>query len=169
MHSMPLGKLTLGVGVLCLGAVLAGWQAFAQTSSSSGSNQNSKSETSGSAGLALERSVAIYNFKTTAESGPLRGEEIYYYKCWICHNQYTIKAGTGALPLKDLFKRGRLVSTGQPATDENVAKKIKNGSDHMPSYRYVLTDQDLKDLLSYLREKCCFEGQEPPRNPRYRY
>ena len=168
MNPKPAGRLMTGLsaGVIVLGGFLAGWQAFAQTSSSQGSGTG----TSGSSGLALERSVAIYNFKTTAESGPLRGEEIYYYKCWICHNQYTIKAGTGALPLKNLFKRGRIVSTGQPATNETVAEKIKNGSDRMPSYRYVLNDKDLEDLLSYLRdEKCCFEGQEPPRNPAYRY
>lgn len=154
--------LVLHVGVIALGGFLA----FGQSSSS----QGSQAGTSNASGPALERSVAIYNFKTTAESGPLRGEEIYYYKCWICHNQYTIKAGTGAIPLKGLFERGRLVSTGQPATNENVADKIKNGSDRMPSYRYVLSDKDLEDLLSYLRdEKCCFEGQEPPRNPAYRY
>ena len=168
MNSYPAGRLTtrLGVGMVALGGFLVGWQAFGQTSSSQGSGAG----TSSSSGLALDRSVAIFNFKTTAESGPLRGQEIYYYKCWICHNQYTIKAGTGALPLKDLFKRGRLVSTGQPATNETVAEKIKNGSDRMPSYRYVLTDKDMEDLLSYLQdEKCCFEGQEPPRNPAYRY
>ena len=152
----------LGAGVIALGGLLA----FGQSASSQGSGTG----TSSSSNLALERSVKIYNFKTTAESGPLRGEEIYYYKCWICHNQYTIKAGTGAIPLKDLFKRGRIVSTGKPATDENVAEKIKNGSDRMPSYRYVLSDKDLEDLISYLRDdKCCFEGDDPPRNPAYRY
>jgi mono/diheme cytochrome c family protein len=168
MNHKPPGGLTklLGVGVIVLGGLLGGWLAFGQSSPSRGSGTG----TSSNSGLALERSVAIYNFKSTAESGPLRGEEIYYYKCWICHNQYTIKAGTGALPLKDLFKLGRLVSTGQPATNETVAEKIKNGSDRMPSYQYVLSDKDLEDLLSYLRdEKCCFEGQEPPRNPAYRY
>jgi len=164
MNSNPTGRLRLGlgVGVIALGGLLA----FGQSASS----QGSAAGTSSSSNLSLERSVKIYNFKTTAESGPLRGEEIYYYKCWICHNQYTIKAGTGAIPLKDLFQRGRIVSTGQPATDETVAEKIKSGSDRMPSYRYVLTDKDLEDLISYLRdEQCCFEGQEPPRNPDYRY
>ena len=168
MNSRPTAGLTkrLGGGVLALAGLLAGWQALAQTSPS----QGARSGGSSSSGPVLERSVAIYNFKTTAEGGPLRGEEIYYYKCWICHNQYTIQAGTGAVPLKDLFKRGRLVTTGQPATDETVAEKIRSGSPRMPSYRYVLSDQDLKDLLSYLRdEKCCFEGDEPPRNPAYRY
>jgi mono/diheme cytochrome c family protein len=164
MNSNSLRRLALGlsVGVVAWGGLLA----FGQSASS----QDSEAKTSSSSGLDLERSVKIYNFKTTAESGPLRGEEIYYYKCWICHNQYTIKAGTGALPLKGLFQRGRIVSTGKPATNENVAEKIKNGSDRMPSYRYVLSDKDIEDLLSYLRdERCCFEGDEPPRNPAYRY
>ena len=154
------------LGIALVGGLLAGGQAFAQTPSPSRSAQ----ETSSNAGLASQRSVAIYNFKATAESGPLRGEEIYYFKCWICHNQYTIKAGTGAVPLKDLFKRERLVSTGQPVNDETVSEKIKNGSPRMPAYRHVLSDKDLQDLLSYLRDaKCCFEGDEPPRNPSYRY
>ena len=154
------------VGVVLAGGLLVGGRAFAQTPSP----PRSGPEASRSAGLASQRSVAIYNFKATAESGPLRGEEIYYFKCWICHNQYTIKAGTGAVPLKDLFKRERLVSTGQPVNNETVTEKIKNGSPRMPAYKYILGDKDIEDLLSYLRDaKCCFEGDEPPRNPSYRY
>ncbi len=161
-----MGMAGLGVGVILAGGFLVGGQVFGQSSFSQGSG----SETSDSAATTSRRSVAIYNFKTTAESGPERGEEIYYYKCWICHNQYTIKAGTGAVPLKDLFKRPRLVSTGQPVNDETVAEKIRNGSSQMPAYKYVLSDKDLEDLISYLRDdRCCFEGDEPPRNPLYRY
>jgi mono/diheme cytochrome c family protein len=132
--------------------------------------QGSAPQSSSGSDLSTRRSVAIYNFKTTAESGSARGEEIYYYKCWICHNQYTIKAGTGAVPLKGLFKRERLVSTGQSVSDQTVSEKIRNGSERMPAYRHVLTDKDVQDLLSYLRdERCCFEGDDPPRNPAYRY
>lgn len=168
MNSVPNGRLPfgLGVGVILWAGLFIGWQAFGQTAST----PRSDSEASDSAGPSLARSVAIYNFKTTAESGPLRGEEIYYFKCWICHNQYTIQAGTGAVPLKGLFERERLVTTGQPVNDQTVAEKIRNGSEQMPAYRYVLSDQDMQDLLSYLRdETCCFEGEEPPPNPLYRY
>ena len=42
----------------------------------------------------------------------------------------------------------------------------------MPAYQYTLAEQDLADLVSFLREgKCCwedFEEKEPPRNPRYK-
>jgi mono/diheme cytochrome c family protein len=151
------------IATICVGLWLA-QEARAQGTSSAGTTQ----PRSGAAALALQRSVAIYNFKTTAESGPQRGEEIYYFKCWICHNSYTVKAGTGAVPLKELFKRPRL-TTGQPVNDQTVAEKIRNGGPKMPAYRYVLSDADMADLLSYLRdERCCFED-EPPRNPWYRY
>ena len=110
-----------------------------------------------------QRSADIHGMKTSAASGPRRGEEVYYYKCWYCHNQY---AKTGP-PLKGLFTRA--LSSGQPVSDQTVAEKIRQGGQVMPSYRYVLTDADLADLLSYVKDPtCCFEGDEPPPNPRYR-
>ena len=120
-----------------------------------------------SAGLALQRSAAIYTFRTTADRGAQRGEEIYYFKCWYCHNTYTVKLGTGAVALKGLFTRDRLATTGQPVNDQTVAQKIRNGSRRMPAYRAALGDADMADLLAYLRsDSCCFEDN-PPRNPRY--
>ena len=111
-----------------------------------------------------QRSWEVYNAQTTAAAGWPRGEEIYYYKCWMCHNKY---AKTGP-SLHDLYQRSRLVS-GEPVNDQTVTEKIKNGAAGMPAYRHTLSDTDVEDLLSYLREKCCFEADEPPRNPRYRY
>ena len=117
----------------------------------------------------LQRSQALFNLKTAASIGPQRAEEIYYIKCWLCHNRRTIEAGTPAPPLQELYKRPRLVN-GKPVNDETVAEMIRNGSAKMPAYRYSLNDADMADLLSYLREgKCCFRAEEPPRNPWYRY
>jgi streptogramin lyase/mono/diheme cytochrome c family protein len=116
---------------------------------------------------ALQRSDAIYNFRTTADSGPSRGEEIYYFKCWYCHNSYTVALGTGAVSLKGLYSRGKLATTGEAVSDQTVAEKIRNGSRRMPAYRSALGDRDMADLLNYLRsERCCFEDDPPP-NPRY--
>ena len=162
-RKMMLACITAGVVVLAVQWL--GRSVIAQTAVS----QTPAATNSGSAALNLQRSVAIYNYKTTAESGWRRGEEIYYIKCWMCHNEYTIKAKTGAVHLKDLYKRPRLTS-GQPVNDQTVAEKIRNGGPAMPVYRHVLSDADMADLLSYLREgHCCFEGSEPPRNPAYRY
>ena len=116
----------------------------------------------------LQRSTRQYAFQLAARSGAPRGEEIYFFKCWMCHNQYTVKAGTPAPLLKDLYQRPRL-SDGRAVTDENVAAKIRNGGPGMPAYRHTLNDADIADLVSYVREgKCCFEGDEPPPNPWYR-
>ena len=111
-----------------------------------------------------QRSAEIFEMKTSAREGPQRGEEIYYYKCWYCHNKY---AKTGPA-LKDIFKRDKLRS-GQPVSDAAVIEKIRQGGQLMPAYRYTLRDADLADLVSYFKnDKCCFEGDEPPPNPRYR-
>jgi hypothetical protein len=69
-----------------------------------------------------------------SKSGWQRGQEIYYMKCWMCHNEYTIAADTAppAPSLRDLFKRP-LVG-GQPVNDQNVAAYIRRGSSRMPAY-----------------------------------
>lgn len=110
----------------------------------------------------------LYN-KLMGKSGWERGQHLYYYKCWICHNDNTIKMDPqGAAPtLKGLYLRPK--STGEPVTDEMVAAKIRNGGPGMPAYRYGLREEELKDLVTYLREKCCWDENNPPRNPRYRY
>lgn len=111
-----------------------------------------------------QRSLYLWEFHATARSGPQRGEEIYFFKCWFCHNKYQ---KTGPY-LKDLYKHSTLLS-GEPVNDQTVAAKIRRGSPAMPAYRHVLDDADMADLLSYFREgKCCFDAEQPPRNPRYR-
>ena len=113
-----------------------------------------------------QRSADIYRYRTAGQSGVARGESIYYYKCWICHNQYTT---TGGPHLKGLFGRQTLPISGQPVNDQTVRNKIRNGGPRMPKFEATLTDADIADLISYLKDgKCCFEGEEPPPNPRFR-
>jgi len=112
---------------------------------------------------AYQRSTMIYSYTTTAASGASRGEELYYYKCWMCHNQFA-KAGP---QLKDLFKRAAMTS-GEPVNDQSVADKIRKGGPAMPAFGHELKDADIADLLSYIKDGCCFDAEEPPPNPRYR-
>ena len=37
----------------------------------------------------LQWSYRIDRYRLAGDSGAARGEIIYYYKCWMCHNQYT--------------------------------------------------------------------------------
>ncbi|OFW15262.1 MAG: hypothetical protein A3F69_02880 [Acidobacteria bacterium RIFCSPLOWO2_12_FULL_66_10] len=123
-----------------------------------------------------DRLSQVWYRQRVATSGVGRGQEIYYMSCWMCHNEYTIAADKDHAPsLKDLFK------APTPATDEAVVAKIRGGGLRMPAYpASVVTDTDLKDLLSYLRAKCgtfptgaeggggCYDENNPPPNPMYK-
>src|SRR5882757_9949453 len=112
-----------------------------------------------------QRALEIYEFRKAAQSGPARGREIYFYKCWMCHNEL---AQGGAPKLVGLFQRPTLVS-GDPVNDDTVKAKILNGSANMPAYKHVLNEGDLADLMSWLRdEKCCWNSEILPLNPRYK-
>jgi virginiamycin B lyase len=112
----------------------------------------------------LQRSRRLDTYTILADSGASRGENIYFYKCWMCHNQYAKSAPL----LKDLFKHESL-SSGDPANDDNVTAKIKEGGAGMPAFRTSLSDSDISDLVAYFHSgKCCVEGENPPANPWYR-
>lgn len=109
-----------------------------------------------------QRSLEIYEFKRVAKSGAERGKEIYYYKCWFCHNDFA----EGAPKLVGVYQRGTLV-TGRPATDDGIKEQIREGSAGMASYKYTLSETDIEDLVTFIREGCCWKDDEPPLNPRY--
>jgi len=112
----------------------------------------------------LQRSLRLDNYTIVADSGAARGETIYFFKCWMCHNQYTKSAPL----LKDLFQRKNMMS-GNPVNDDNVTAKIKDGGAGMPAFRTSLSDTDIADLRAYFHSgKCCVEGENPPANPWYR-
>ena len=62
------------------------------------------------------RSYRINTYTLMATSGAARGENIYFYKCWMCHNKYTKSAPS----LKSLFARSILAS-GKPVNDDSRA------------------------------------------------
>jgi streptogramin lyase/mono/diheme cytochrome c family protein len=112
----------------------------------------------------LQRSYRTDHYLEVAESGVDRGENIYWHKCWACHNKYQQAAPT----LEGLFQQPALI-TGVPVNEENVAAHIKKGGPGMPSFRTTLSDSDVTDVVSYLHsEKCCVEGEHLPANPWYR-
>ena len=115
---------------------------------------------------AYQRSLKIYEFRKAADSGADRGREIFYYKCWFCHNEF---AGPQSAPaLVGVYQRKQLLS-GRPTTDDGIKDEIRNGGAGMAAYKYTLTDADLNDLVAYIREGCCWNSNSPPPNPRYRF
>ena len=111
----------------------------------------------------LQKADRIYQFRKAAASGPERGREIFYYKCWFCHNEFT----KDIPKLTGLFQHHTLLS-GAPVNDETVKNQIRNGSADMAAYKYTLSEADINDLVSFLRTECCWNSDAPPPNPAYR-
>src|ERR1700722_12724106 len=109
------------------------------------------------------RALETYEFKKAAASGPERGREIFYYKCWFCHNEYTKQAPQ----LTGLFKRETLLS-GLPVNDDTVKDRIRNGGAGMAATQNTLSEADLIDLVAFVRDKCSWDSDARPANPRYR-
>src|SRR5881392_220847 len=80
-----------------------------------------------------QRALEIYEFRKAAKSGPDRGQEIFYYKCCFCHNEFT----KDIPKLTGLFQRPYLYN-GDPMNDEAVKNQIRNGSANMAAYKYAL-------------------------------
>ena len=114
--------------------------------------------------------MLVGNLRVGAPSGAARDEEVFYMRCWICHSEYVVVADYFPAPsLQDLYER---------CHDEAVRTIIRSGSLGMPTYsRMVLSDADLDDLVSFLREDCgipatgsgCFDEHYFPPNPFYQY
>ena len=149
----------IGIGAICYGACLAIGNAQSQTPSAQATAAADSNE--------LQRSVGVYGYNVAGKSGRARGEVIYYYKCWFCHNDYARASGSPAPSLKGIFSRANLV-TGDPLNDETVAKQIRNGSAQMPAFGTALKNADIGDLVAYMHEGCCWQETKPPANPWYR-
>jgi cytochrome c5 len=120
-----------------------------------------------------DRVALLWYRQRLAPSGAARGEEIFYMSCWMCHNEYTVATTQIHAPLlADLFKPGSTV------TDEAISGMIRRGGIRMPAYPpNLLSDQDVRDVIAFLRAKCaasaseggsCYDEMNPPANPRYK-
>jgi mono/diheme cytochrome c family protein len=91
--------------------------------------------------------------KSDAELGltpqQARGRYLYDQNCIRCHEPYT-RWGTHGPSLKNLCKKPYLPS-GMPVNDERLQDVILQGKAKMPSFRKTFTDQQVEDLLAYLK------------------
>src|SRR5579884_2874619 len=77
----------------------------------------------------LQRSYLIDHYEEIAQSGPERGENIYFHKCWVCHNQYY-------KPAPHLTA----VMQGGGLDEETITNTIRDGNAGMPSFKTTLSD-----------------------------
>ena len=101
-----------------------------------------------------QRSLEIYEFKRVGDQRRERGKEIYYYKCWFCHNDFA----EGAPKLTGVYQRGTL--DDRTARDSTTASRNRSAkaAPGMASYKYTLSETDIEDLVTFIREGLLLEG-----------
>jgi len=77
------------------------------------------------------------------------GRRVYDHHCERCHEAYSSKDLQGP-SLKHVYRKQYLPS-GAPANDDRVSDVIKFGRAKMPGFGPVLTQQQIDDLIAYLR------------------
>jgi cytochrome c len=77
-----------------------------------------------------------------------KGKEVFE-QCSGCHNADSTekKMGPG---LKGLFQK-EAMANGKKPTYENVLEQVNEGGNGMPGYKELLSDQEKKDLMAYLK------------------
>lgn len=78
------------------------------------------------------------------------GRKLYDEYCDRCHNPYSTRGRQGP-GLKGVFKKQYLAVSGIPANDARVGEIIRIGRGKMEGFSNVLTQQQLDDLLAYMR------------------
>jgi mono/diheme cytochrome c family protein len=90
--------------------------------------------------------------KTASKSSgsATKGKEVFDQKCGICHfaDSDGKKIGPG---LKGISKRGTFTVNNNKVTDETLKTWIENGDSLMPPFKDVLDEQQIKDVIAYVK------------------
>ena len=82
-----------------------------------------------------------------------KAKEIFQDYCFLCHDRASERVKPLGPSLNGLFKRQTLI-VGKPVNEANVAEVIKTGpTPGMPAFRYALSDQEIGDLVEFLKTK----------------
>jgi mono/diheme cytochrome c family protein len=109
-------------------------------------------------GIALAvTGAALAQTKTTKKAAAgkdaaavARGKDVFQQKCSTCHNDTSDakKIGPG---LKGIGKRGTFTVNNNKVTDETLKAWIENGDSLMPPFKDVIDDNQIKDVIAYVR------------------
>lgn len=103
--------------------------------------------------LAQDQPAKTAAKKTNGKSSgsAAKGKDVFDEKCSICHfaDSDAKKIGPG---LKGLSKRGTFsVKSDVKVTDDNLKNWIENGDSLMPPFKDVLDQQQIKDVIAYVK------------------
>jgi len=115
----------------------------------------------------LAASFAIQLSGTTKEALAETAEANYTLYCVQCHGSAGTGKGINAPYLAVAPRNHTSAKDMEPLTDDGIALAIKDGgaavskSTQMPSWKSVLTDAEIKDLVAHLRKMCKCSYKKP--------
>lgn len=93
---------------------------------------------------ALLLAAAIFGCPHAASAGNFfNGQQVYDSYCKACHGS----SGQGEMPGTPNFSQGRTLM--QP--DLSLYTQIRDGKNAMPGFRGVLTENEILDVITYIR------------------
>jgi len=87
--------------------------------------------------------TSLLTMGSAVAGSPFDGRPLYYKYCFDCHEQ---GGSTYMINAADFRKREGLM-----VTDQQLLILIKNGKGIMPGYNGVLKDQQILDIITYIR------------------
>ena len=104
---------------------------------------------SASCAVALAAMLTTSNAAAADKPGDAnKGKEVFE-QCGVCHNVDSDEKKMGPA-LKGLYKHDKL-KNGKKVTDETVKAVINAGGNGMPPYADVLSDEERRDVIAYLK------------------
>jgi mono/diheme cytochrome c family protein len=94
-------------------------------------------------GLLLAAVLFSSVFALANASDIFNGREVYELHCQTCHGM----DGQAIEPGVPDFSLGE----GLFAPDVDLVQRLRDGGGHLPSYRGLLTDDELRDVVAYIR------------------
>ena len=82
-------------------------------------------------------------FALAHASDIFNGREVYELHCQTCHGM----DGQAMEPGVPDFSRGESLYI----PDVDLVQRLREGDGHLPSYRGLLTDEELRDVVAYIR------------------
>ncbi len=98
----------------------------------------------GCRGVALLCCVMLIGAPQAIAGDPVNGGKLYNQHCKKCHGA----SGKSNLPGVADFSRGE----GLLKADGELLDKITNGKGMMPAFRAILKDDEVSDVITYLRK-----------------
>jgi cytochrome c len=138
---------------LLIGAALLAAVGMAAAAAQDPPQDPPKDSTKDSAKKSTKKTAQSKNgSSSSAEKGGSaeKGKGLFDEKCGICHfaESDAKKIGPG---LKGLSKRGTFTVNSNKVTDENLKAWIENGDTLMPPFKGMIDDQQIKDIIAYVK------------------